>query len=40
VPVLWQAAAGQSEDARSEVRTSYPGQDEEACVVDDEVKIA
>ena len=40
MPVVRQASADQGEGARGEVATLYPGQDEEARVVDDEVQVA
>src|SRR5690606_12962852 len=37
VPVVGQATYGQREDPRREIATADPGQDEEACVVDDQM---
>src|SRR3990170_202298 len=40
VPIISQASADQSEDARSEISTSNPRQDQKAGIVDDEVQVA
>jgi len=40
LPVIGQSAAHQGEDARGEVLALDPRQDEEACIVHDEVQVA
>jgi hypothetical protein len=40
VPVIGQAARGQRENSRGEILASDPRQDQESCVVDDQVQVS